>query len=142
MDNILGVLAATLASFVLGGPGEGAAITQQPKGFWLFLLDATLVTWILIGFGEEFVFRGFILNRLLSLTGESQKGLVIASLLQAVWFGAGHASQGLTGMIITGAITVYKPRQCPAPEARAASTISRGMLRSPARNARKTNGAC
>jgi len=71
---------------------------------WLFLLDVTLVTWVLIGFGEEFVFRGFILNRLLVLTGESKHGVVLASLLQAIWFGAGHASQGLTGMLMTGAV--------------------------------------
>jgi hypothetical protein len=30
--------------------------------------------------------------------------LVLASLLQAIWFGAGHASQGLTGMLMTGAV--------------------------------------
>lgn len=93
-----------LASFLIGRPSEGAAITQQPKEFWLFLLDATLVAWILIGFGEEFVFRGFILNRLLLLTGESRRGMVIASLVQAIWFGAGHASQGVTGMLMTGAV--------------------------------------
>jgi len=69
-----------------------------------FTLDVTIVTWVLIGFGEEFVFRGFILNRLLVLTGETRNGWVLASLLQAIWFSAGHASQGLTGMLMTGAI--------------------------------------
>jgi len=98
------LLVGGLASLLFGEPGEGAAITQQPKEFWLFLLDVTLVTWVLIGFGEEFVFRGFILNRLLLLTGESRSGLVLASLLQAIWFGAGHASQGVTGMLMTGAV--------------------------------------
>ena len=93
-----------LANFLIGAPSEGSAITQQPRDFWLFLLDVTLVTWVLIGFGEEFVFRGFILNRLLFLTGESKHGVVLASLLQAIWFGAGHASQGLTGMLMTGAV--------------------------------------
>jgi membrane protease YdiL (CAAX protease family) len=93
-----------LVSLLLGAPSESAAITQQPQGFWFFLLDVTLITWVLIGFGEEFVFRGFILNRLLSLTGSSGRAPIVACLLQAVWFGAGHASQGLTGMVITGAI--------------------------------------
>jgi hypothetical protein len=97
-------LVGGLASFLFGGPSESAAITQQPKEFWLFLLDATFVVWVLIAFGEEFVFRGFILNRLLIVTGESNHGLVLASLLQAIWFGAGHASQGLTGMLMTGAV--------------------------------------
>ncbi len=97
-------LVGGLVSYLIGGPGVSAAITQQPVGFWLFLLDVTLVTWVLFGFGEEFVFRGFILNRLLALTGESGRGLVLASVLQAIWFGAGHASQGLSGMVITGAV--------------------------------------
>lgn len=98
------LVVGALAGFLFGEPSESATIAQQPKGFWLFLLDVTLVTWVLIGFGEEFVFRGFILNRLLILTGESRRGLVLASLLQAIWFGAGHASQGLTGMLMTGAV--------------------------------------
>jgi membrane protease YdiL (CAAX protease family) len=98
------LIAGGLAGALLGGPEESAAVTQQPKGFWLFLLDVTLVTWVLVGFGEEFVFRGFILNRLLCLTGETRNGIVLSSVLQAIWFGAGHASQGLTGMLITGAI--------------------------------------
>jgi len=98
------VVVGGLASVFLGGPSEASAISQQPKGFWLFLLDVTLVTWVLIGFGEEFVFRGFILNRLLVLTGETRPGRVMACLLQAIWFGAGHASQGLTGMLMTGAV--------------------------------------
>jgi membrane protease YdiL (CAAX protease family) len=67
-----------LAGLLLGGPSEGAAIIQQPEEFWLFLLDVTIVTWVLIGFGEEFVFRGFILNRFLVLTGESGRGMVLA----------------------------------------------------------------
>jgi membrane protease YdiL (CAAX protease family) len=93
-----------LVSLLLGTPSESAAITQQPQGFWLFLFDVTLITWVLVGFGEEFVFRGFILNRLLTLTGSSGRGPILACLLQAAWFGAGHASQGLAGMLITGAI--------------------------------------
>lgn len=98
------LLVGGLVSVLIGPPSESAAVTQQPQGFWLFLLDVTLVVWLLIGFGEEFVFRGFILNRLLVLTGESNRGTVIACLLQAIWFGSAHASQGLPGMLITAAI--------------------------------------
>lgn len=98
------LLVGGLVSALFGRPDESAAITQQPQEVWLFLLDITLVTWLLIGFGEEFLFRGFMLNRLMVLTGESGNRVIIACFLQAVWFGAGHASQGLTGMVITGAI--------------------------------------
>ena len=93
-----------LASVLMGAPSQSSAITQQPDGLLWFLLDVTLITWVLIGFGEEFVFRGFILNRLIVLTGESKTGLLFACSIQAIWFGSGHASQGLTGMVITGAI--------------------------------------
>ena len=103
----IGVTALVVGAAVrvlIGDPSVSSVLTQQPRGFWLFLLDVTLVTWVLIGFGEEFVFRGFILNRLIVLFGQSPQGLLAAALLQAIWFGAGHASQGISGMLITGAI--------------------------------------
>ena len=44
--------------------------------------------------------------------------------------------------VISGRMTVRKTVCVPAPAMRAASTASRGRLRSPARTVRKTSGAC
>lgn len=89
---------------LFGQPQVSKAVTLLPESFWGAFLDVTLITWVLIGFGEEVVFRGFVLQRLLCLTGEEKSGKIIACALQAVWFGALHASQGGAGMIMTGFI--------------------------------------
>lgn len=58
------------------------------------------------GFYEEFVYRGFLFNRLARILGDGSIGWVVACVLQAIWFGSGHVYQGPTGVIMTGAIGV------------------------------------
>lgn len=89
---------------LFGRPQAASAVTQLPQDPWAFLLDIAVVTWLLIAFGEETVFRGFVLDRLLRLVGSSRAGTWIAIVLQAAWFGSLHASQGLSGMVMTGTI--------------------------------------
>jgi membrane protease YdiL (CAAX protease family) len=89
---------------LFGQPQAGSAVSQLPAAWWAFLLDVTLVTWLLIGFGEEVVFRGFLLDRLLALVGDTRNGRLAAVVLQAAWFGSLHSSQGGSGMVITGTI--------------------------------------
>ena len=93
-----------LAVALLGQPETSGAVTQLSDNVWLFLLDVTVITWVLIGFGEEVLFRGFILHRLLALTGESRRGRIVACGLQAAFFGSLHASQGAAGVVMTGMI--------------------------------------
>jgi membrane protease YdiL (CAAX protease family) len=50
------------------------------------------------------VVRGFLLDCLLALTGDTKSGRILAATLQAAWFGSLHPSQGGSGMVITGAI--------------------------------------
>jgi len=89
---------------LFGQPETSSAITELPDNDWLFLLDVTLVTWILIAFGEEVVFRGFVLQRLLVLLGDTRRGQIAACAIQAAWFGSLHASQGASGMTMTACI--------------------------------------
>ncbi|NNL95222.1 MAG: CPBP family intramembrane metalloprotease, partial [Xanthomonadales bacterium] len=86
---------------LFGPPQTASAVSELPAGLWTFLLDITVVTWVLIAFGEETVFRGFVLDRLLVLAGSERQGTWLAILLQAAWFGSLHASQGASGMIMT-----------------------------------------
>lgn len=66
------------------------------------LLPALLVIWTVAAFGEEMVYRGYLLNRAADLGGGSAvawgAGLIFVTLL----FGFGHSYQGLAGMIDTG----------------------------------------
>ena len=56
------------------------------------------------GFYEEFVYRGFIFNRLARVLGDGRAGWGVACVLQAIWFGNGHAYQGPAGVALTAAI--------------------------------------
>ena len=99
------VVGMLLVGTVLGAPDQSTAVDQLPDNVWLFLLDVTILTWVFVAFGEELVFRGMMLSRLEILFGlQGRANLVAVSLAQGLLFGAGHASQGVTGMIITGAI--------------------------------------
>ena len=99
------LIAGFLAGAFFGAPEKGSALIQQPVSFWFFLFDATVLTWVFAAFGEEIVFRGMLLSRLqvfLSLSGRMK--ILVPSAVQGILFGIGHASQGPTGMIMTGVV--------------------------------------
>ncbi|MEO7191924.1 MAG: CPBP family intramembrane glutamic endopeptidase [Vicinamibacterales bacterium] len=77
----------------LGEPGDARA-------FWLWLGQA----WTLAAFGEEMVFRGYMINRLRDLVGDTPIGRAIAIAASSALFGLAHGYQGLAGMIATGTI--------------------------------------
>ncbi len=105
------VLIITLAAFILGsiimanitGIPEGADLSQydyMKDNFGLFLL--TLVgVWIVSSFGEEIIYRAFLINRFtqLGLTGKS--GQIAAVTLSSVIFGFVHFSWGPMGIAQT-----------------------------------------
>jgi len=101
--QFIGIL---LTTALFESPEAGNAITSQPKTLIGFLLDNIFVVWIITGFGEEFIFRGIILNRLKAVfANHTHKFIIyIISGLQAIWFGAAHQSQGISGMISAGLI--------------------------------------
>jgi membrane protease YdiL (CAAX protease family) len=67
---------------------------------WLALMPKI---WIGAAIGEEIVFRAFLIGRLeAAFGGRSRVATVAAVLLSSVVFGAAHAYQGPTGMLITG----------------------------------------
>jgi len=56
------------------------------------------------GFGEEYLFRGFLFQRLAMLFGGSKLAWGIACLIQAALFGFAHAYQNPLGMLLTSSI--------------------------------------
>lgn len=85
-------------------PSQSAVLAQQPENISGFLLDIVFGVWIGAAIGEELFFRGLLLTKFTTLFGGGRLALVLAVLAQAIWFGAGHVSQGASGMIMTGAI--------------------------------------
>jgi CAAX protease family protein len=59
---------------------------------------------IVVGFVEEFVFRGFVFDRLAKAFGAGALAWTLALLGQAALFGLAHAYQGAEGMLFTGAV--------------------------------------
>ena len=70
----------------------------------VFISYLVVVIWFGAAIGEELFMRGFIMNRLADLFGQSKLGWSLAVLVQAVVFGAMHISQGSAGMITTGLV--------------------------------------
>jgi membrane protease YdiL (CAAX protease family) len=75
----------------------------QPMVFFIYLV---VVIWIGAAVGEELLIRGFLLNSLIELFGDHKKGVTAAVVLHAGVFGMLHISQGVPGVISTGAVAV------------------------------------
>jgi CAAX protease family protein len=62
------------------------------------LLIAVGASWLLAAFGEELVWRGYVLNRILDLLGRTRLGWLVSVVVVSVVFGLAHANQGWTGI--------------------------------------------
>lgn len=79
-------------------------VRGNPEG----LLVGLLITWIFGAFGEELLFRGFVINSLYKILPEEHLNntvkWIIALIITSIMAGIGHLYQGITGMILTGII--------------------------------------
>jgi len=67
---------------------------------WTLL--AIVGAWTLAAFGEEMVYRGFLMNRVADLLDHIRGAWVVSLLVVHVGFGLAHAYQGITGAIDEG----------------------------------------
>ncbi len=100
---VIGTIAVA-ASFVLNVLGERPDVSRfdNIQSNLPLLLLWLLLSWIIGGFGEELIFRGFLMNRLAQVFGGTRVAWAAALVLQAVIFGLGHSYQGAIGIIVTG----------------------------------------
>lgn len=69
------------------------------------LILQLVIVWLTAGFLEEFLFRGYLMNRLIDLLGKhSTLAWVLALVGQAIIFGLVHAYQSPVGMFKVGVI--------------------------------------
>ena len=66
--------------------------------FFLFL--SIIVSWTLAAFGEELVFRGYFMNRVVDLVGSTRVGWLISLIVVSILFGIVHLYQGTSGIIV------------------------------------------
>ena len=76
---------------------------EPVRGNVMLLLVGLAIIWVTAAFFEEIVFRGFLLDRLLRLTGTGRAAALFAIVAQAMIFGALHFYQGITGILFTAA---------------------------------------
>ncbi len=94
-DSIAAALSLARTSYESGFFAHG-------QGNFPALLLWLLAAWVVGGFGEELVFRGFIMDRTAGLLKNRVLGWTLAVLLQALLFSFGHVYQGPRGMFVTG----------------------------------------
>ncbi len=63
-----------------------------------WLMVSLAFTWTLFAFGEELIFRGYLMNRMTDLVGRTRSGWGIALVLASTIFGLSHFMQGITGV--------------------------------------------
>lgn len=87
------------------------------KGNSSSLIIYLLLVWTLIAFGEEFFFRGYLMNRMNDLLSSIKYPWLVSAIISSIVFGLAHSYQGISGMISTGivglilAISFYKNQQ-------------------------------
>lgn len=99
---------ATVITSLLGPLPTSGAVADQPDTIGLFLLDILVGVWIGAALGEEIFFRGLVLSKFQTLfagnNASAKWASIFAVVAQAAWFGAGHASGGVSIILLTGFI--------------------------------------
>ncbi|UCE40364.1 MAG: CPBP family intramembrane metalloprotease [Candidatus Aminicenantes bacterium] len=72
------------------------------KGDTKFLLTWLTITWTIAAFGEEIIYRGYMMNRVSDFFRNSRIRWLIGLFFSSVLFGTIHYYQGLSGMLSTG----------------------------------------
>ena len=80
---------------------DAEAFAALKGNFWLTASVISTV-WVYAAFGEEFLFRGYLLTRLAQIFGGGQAAWTLAVIGQAIAFALAHAYQGPVGMVPIG----------------------------------------
>ena len=90
-----------LLTRLLGKPPDLSNFTAV-RGNFKFALVMIALIWILAAFGEELVYRGYLMNRIADLGRGTRTAWIVSLFLISALFGLSHYQQGLTGIIEEG----------------------------------------
>jgi len=71
----------------------------EMHGNWKLLLLFLALTWTLAAFGEEMVYRGYLMNRVAGVFRNPKVAWTISLIVVSFVFGLGHIDQGVTGQV-------------------------------------------
>jgi membrane protease YdiL (CAAX protease family) len=72
------------------------------RGNLKFALAMIALIWLLAAFGEELVYRGYLMNRVADLGRGTRTAWILSLFVISALFGLSHYQQGLTGVIEEG----------------------------------------
>ncbi len=75
-------------------------------GHLMMSLIGLVLVWTLAAFGEEMVYRGYLMNRVADLLNRTRAAWWISLIVVHLAFGLAHAYQGVTGIIDEGLMGV------------------------------------
>lgn len=75
------------------------SILDQLRGNVGMFLSGLVLIWIFAAFGEEFVYRGYLFNRIMDIVDNRAIGLLSGLLISSALFGFVHSYQGTIGMV-------------------------------------------
>ena len=97
--ELLEIFATQPLLVALTGKYPDLSALRELVGSVRMLLIAVGASWLLAAFGEEIVWRGYVLNRMLDLIGRSRLGWLVSVAIVSFVFGLAHANQDWTGII-------------------------------------------
>ena len=101
LQALVRVLKPVLSTYITGQPIDLSRF-EGLRGDPLALILGLLIVWTVAAFGEEMVFRGYVLNRTaLVLSSKGKRAWWGAVLISSSVFGLGHIYQGWTGVILS-----------------------------------------
>jgi uncharacterized protein len=81
------------------GKAPDLELLRALHGSVKWTLLAIIGSWTLAAFGEEMVYRGYLLNRIAGLLRFTRPAWILALVISSCVFGAGHLGQGITGQL-------------------------------------------
>jgi hypothetical protein len=84
------------------GHAQDLSQLDAVKDSWLTVAAALLASWVMAGFLEEVIFRGFLITTLGDLLGGGALGAAFGLAVSTVLFGLSHGYQEISGVIATG----------------------------------------
>lgn len=106
---LLGAVAETFQLLVtqpllvrLTGKQPDLSDFQGLTGNVKWTLIALAFTWTLAAFGEELVWRGYLMNRVAGLGNRTRLAWMVSLMVVNAVFGCAHSNQGVTGIVEEG----------------------------------------
>jgi membrane protease YdiL (CAAX protease family) len=90
-----------LLTRLLGKPPDLSKFPAVRGNLKLALVMIAII-WILAAFGEELVYRGYLMNRVADLGRGTRTAWIVSLFMISALFGFSHYDQGLTGIIEEG----------------------------------------